>query len=497
MLKSLRLVAILAIPMFSSLPGAHGEDYPSPPREFRASWVATVGRINWPSKDENRPEEQKKAMLAILDRHVELNLNAMVFQIRPACDALYASKLEPWSSYLTGTLGKAPEPYYDPLEFTIKEAHARGIEVHAWFNPYRAGVGQLDMAKVPANSILKTRPDLVKRYGTYYWLNPTHPDVMKHSLAVVNDVVRRYDVDGIHMDDYYYPYPIKREEVEVDFPDDDTWKAYQESGGKLARDDWRRDAVNRFVKQMYDETKAVKPWVKVGLSPFGIWRPGNPPGIEGFDQYAKQYADAKLWFNEGWVDYFTPQLYWPIKREKQSYPRLLAWWADQNLKGRHFWPGNNVNSGGQRRNQKAKTEEPNPHELRDQIKVTRAQKGAGGNVLWSFGSLRNPTVSSDLKELYADQALVPACPWLGSEPPAKPQVELKAEADKQAVSIQPQGEKVHLYVVRTFADGKWATRIVPADGINAVKVSLDKKPERIVVTAVSRVGIESPAVTLN
>src|SRR5205823_203424 len=226
--------------------------------------------------------------------------------------------------------------------------------------------------------VINRRPDLAKPYGKHHWLNPTSKEVQDHSVAVILDVVKRYDVDGIHIDDYFYPYPeLDENKKEIPFPDDDTWEAYKKAGGTLSRDDWRRDAVNTFVRRMYEETKKVKPWVKVGISPFGIWKPGFPPGIEGFNQYEKLYADAKLWLNEGWVDYWTPQLYWPIAQQKQSYPKLLAWWAGENTHKRHLWPGNYTSRvTGEAKGWPA-------GEVGEQIALTRKQPGAGGNVHFS------------------------------------------------------------------------------------------------------------------
>ena len=331
------LSALMSLALVSCQPSIQSPP-PKLQREFRGVWVATVANIDWPSKPGLESEVQRKELVGILDRCVELNLNAVVFQVRPMCDALYKSDLEPWSGFLTGTPGK--DPGYDPLEFAVAESHKRGLELHCWFNPYRAWAPSAK-GEVPANHLVKTRPDLAKKYGKHHWLNPTHADVQKHSLAVIRDVVKRYDIDGVHLDDYFYPYAEQDEnKKEIPFPDDDTWEAYQKAGGKLEREDWRRDAVNTFVKQLYEQVHAEKKWVKVGISPFGIWRPGHPPGIQGFDQYGKLYADAKLWLNEGWVDYWTPQLYWPIRQEPQSYPKLLAWWAGENTKKRHLWPGN-------------------------------------------------------------------------------------------------------------------------------------------------------------
>jgi len=369
-----------------------------PKPEFRGVWVATVANIDWPSKPGLPTEDQKKELVALFDRCEKLHLNAIIFQVRPMCDALYESNLEPWSSFLTGRQGESPG--YDPLKRAVDEAHKRGMELHAWFNPYRAWnpTARSDPA---ANHLVKTRPDLAKKYGKHYSLVPTEPEVLKHSLAVVLDVVKRYDVDGVHMDDYFYPYPEQDEtKKEIPFPDDEGWAAYRADGGKLSRDDWRRDAVNRFVKAMYEEVHRAKPWVKVGISPFGIWRPGHPPSVQGFDQFGKLYADAKLWLNEGWVDYFTPQLYWAIGAEKQSYPQLLDWWAKETTKGRHLWIGN---SAGRH----------SPEELTNQVKLTREK--AGGNVWFSEKALRGPKAQA-LGKLYEQKAAVPETPWLGKKP---------------------------------------------------------------------------------
>jgi uncharacterized lipoprotein YddW (UPF0748 family) len=481
------VISVLLLPAISQ---AGEPGYPSPPREFRGVWVATVANIDWPSKKGLATEKQQAELRAILDRAVELKLNAIVLQVRPMCDALYSSKLEPWSEYLTGVLGKPPTPFYDPLEFAVREAHARGLELHAWFNPYRARHPSAS-SPVPENHLVKSRPDLAKPYGKHHWLNPTHKEVQDHSLAVILDVVRRYDIDGVHMDDYFYPYKEKDSDGKIiPFPDDDTWADYQKGGGKLSRDDWRRDAVNRFVERLYREVKAAKPWVKVGISPFGIWRPGHPPGIAGFDQYAELYADAKLWLNQGWVDYFTPQLYWPIKQEKQSYPKLLGWWANENKKGRHLWPGNIPSRvTGKEKGWPAQ-------EIADQIKATRGQKGASGNIHFSVRPLLHNIggIADALKTVYTEPALVPAVSWSKLKPLESPLI----EGGKAAVlQVDPRGP-ARLFVVRSQTAGKWTTKILSAapEGLEAaagkpLNIRFERLPERIVVTTIDRAGNES------
>lgn len=390
---------------------------PSAEREFRGVWVATVGNIDWPSKPGLSTADQQKEAIAILDTVRALNMNAVVFQVRPHCDALYQSALEPWSYYLTGEQGKAPDPFYDPLQFWIDEAHKRGIELHAWFNPYRAhltrGVGITD------SSIVRRRPDIAKKINDgMYWLDPSRRETQDLSYAVVMDVVKRYDIDGVHFDDYFYPYNDGK------FPDDDSWQEYQRSGGGLSREDWRRSHVNAFIQRVYEGIKKERPSVKFGLSPFGIWRPKNPPTIAGYDQYNMLYADAKLWLNEGWVDYFTPQLYWPVNQVPQSFPVLLGWWAKQNTKGRNLWPGMIINRP---------KEERTADEIFNQIMIERGFVPEGpGHVHFSMKAfLRDSSVVNAMLRSgpYQRAALVPPSPWLGDDAPAMPDVAVAVRND--------------------------------------------------------------------
>ena len=241
-------------------------------REFRAAWVATVGNIDWPTKKGLTADEQKKEVIAILDKSVDLKLNAIVLQVRTSADALYKSSIEPWSEFLTGKQGK--DPGYDPLEFWVEEAHKRGLELHAWFNPYRAMYGGGKVEERSKDHIWNTNRDIVKEYGGMLWMDPGEPEAEKITVDVFTDVVKRYDVDGIHIDDYFYPYPVSDKETkkEIDFPDDASWQKYQSSGGKLERADWRRDNINRTIRDVYIKTHKIKPWVKFGISPFGIPR---------------------------------------------------------------------------------------------------------------------------------------------------------------------------------------------------------------------------------
>lgn len=303
-------------------------------REFRGVWVATVANIDWPSKSNLSVDQQKFELIAILNRMQELNLNALILQVRPNGDALYSSSIEPWSAWLTGTQGTPPNPYYDPLQFAIEEAHKRNIELHAWFNPYRARLR--GNAAFAPNHIASKFPQYAYQYGDLIWMEPGAKEVQDQTYNVIMDVVQRYDLDGVHLDDYFYPYPKDG----IPFPDSQTYNAYRSAGGNLGLSDWRRQNVNLMIKRIHEGIKTIKPYVKFGISPFGIYRPGKAPGIVGLDQYASLYADVKLWVEQGWMDYLAPQLYWKIDPPQQSYSVLLNWWLQNNPRRLHVYTGN-------------------------------------------------------------------------------------------------------------------------------------------------------------
>ena len=479
-------------------------EIPPAEREFRGVWVATVANIDWPSKPGLTSEEQQREAITILDTVVALRLNAVILQVRPQCDALYDSKLEPWSYYLTGTQGKPPEPFYDPLTFWVAEAHNRGIELHAWFNPYRAHHPK--GGDVTETSIVKTRPGLAKNVGGgTYWLNPTNKEVQDQSYNVVMDVVRRYDVDGVHFDDYFYPYG------DGNFPDDDTWGEYQKSGGSLSREDWRRDAVNTFIERLYEGIKKEKPHVKFGISPFGIGRPGNPRSILGFDQYAILYADAHLWLKKGWIDYWSPQLYWPVNQIPQSFPVLLGWWSQENTMGRNLWPGMII--GG-------KTDEKGADEIINEIMIERGfVNDAPGHIHFSMKVFLKDSsaLNAGLKAgPYQHQSLVPPSPWLDDVPPDPPRMSATVANDSTVLVTwsHENAKDVFRYVVYYQYEKNWEYTILNSqDRMAALPYSrtvierargrqrgdpAQPKVEyviRVAVTAVDRVGNESaPAV---
>ena len=463
------------------------------PREFRAAWIATVANIDWPSAAGLPTAQQQTEMVDLLDTVAGLNMNAVIFQVRPAGDAFYPDEEEPWSGYLTGMQGTPPAPYYDPLQFTIDAAHARCIQVHGWFNPFR--VEHPANPSRAASHIVKRHPEWVREYGDYLWLDPGIPEVHDYVIDLMVAAIERYDLDGVHLDDYFYPYKVSDgDDGTLDFPDDASYAAYVEAGGTLARDDWRRDNINRFVEQLYIRIKTARPEVLVGISPFGIWRPGHPPQIQGFDPYAELYADSKRWLVEGWLDYFTPQLYWAIEPPAQSYPVLLEWWTNQNPHGRHIWPGQFTSRIGGRQNWTAE-------EIVNQIEITRAQAGADGTVHFSIKPIlqNRGRIADALADTYAEPALVPASTWLDSKPPPMPLVNYGPEAARDlALEIDPlDGEPAAQLVVQTRYGKTWETRIVPGDTA-LVMIPAQQASGRanlIAVSAVDRLGNQSkPAI---
>ncbi|MGH7665109.1 MAG: glycoside hydrolase family 10 protein [Gemmatimonadaceae bacterium] len=483
---------LLATPALMAQSPSVAAPIPAVEREFRGVWVASVSNIDWPSLRGLPSRQQQEELRTILDRAAEIGLNAVILQVRPATDALYASSIEPWSEYLTGEMGRAPEPFYDPLAFAIEEAHARGLELHAWFNPFRARHPSARSAVAP-DHVSRTHPEFVRRYGAHLWLDPGDPAARAYSTRVILDVVRRYDVDAVHLDDYFYPYRERDSTgALIDFPDDPTFERYRRSGGTLGRHDWRRSNVDAFVEQLYAAVKAEKPYVKVGISPFGIWRPGNPAQVKGFDAYEQIYADSRKWLRNGWVDYFAPQLYWPISQPAQSYTALLAWWTEQNLAGRHLWPGNFTSriESGDARSWPA-------GEVLEQIRSTRAEAGATGNIHFSMKALihdRGGIADSLQQTLYSNPALVPATPWIDSVAPARPELRVWPRqsgpaAGEITITFKPgDSEEPRLWVVRSLTGHVPSLELIPGWRRSATVYGA---PGRIAISAVDGLGNES------
>jgi uncharacterized lipoprotein YddW (UPF0748 family) len=456
-------------------------------REFRGVWVATVGNVDWPSKPGLPVAQQKAELLAILDRAQRLNLNAVIFQVRPCCDAMYESTLEPWSYYLTGAMGRAPSPYYDPLAFAVEEAHRRGLQLHAWFSPYRAG-RLTDKTGFSADHVAKAHPDWVRKYGDVLWVDPGVPEAQDHTLRVIMDVVSRYDIDGVTFDDRL-GYPEPDPQHKIDFPDAATYRRYRESGGQLERDDWRRENVNTFVHRVYDAVKAAKPWVQVGIAPRGIWENGYPPSIKGGSSYSLLYSDSRKWLMDGWLDYCAPQLYWDIAQSEQSFPVLLNWWREQNTRHRNLWPGLYT--------EKFATSRQGEAEILGQVRIIRDQlDGKAGAIHYSAKCLvakQSGMATALASSVYALAAVIPASAWL--EPgvfPGKPAfwVEEGGRARWATVGMT-NGVSVWLWQSRT--SNQWQTLILPGE-MRGFEIT--GTPDVLSLTAIDRCGAASPPAVL-
>ena len=458
--SSFRAVCIVALCALAAC--SRSEDITAPPpaapdttapaiqREMRGLWVATVANIDWPSRSTLTADQQRAELVSILDRAAAAGFNAIIFHVRPAADAVYRSSIEPWGAMLTGTQGT--DPGYDPLAFAIEQAHARGLQLHAWINPFRAGNAS-DSARLAATHIFRTRRDLIRVYGSQLWLDPGEPDVQDHVMRVVTDIVRRYDIDGIHADDYFYPYPeTDAANRPIVFPDGAT---YARTGAGLTIDDWRRANVDRFVERLYREVHALAPTLAVGISPFGIWRPGSPNGVAGLDAYATIYADSRKWLRQGWVDYLAPQLYWSIAAPQQSFPALLDWWFGENVQKRHVWPGLAAYRVGDGTSSAFAASE-----IPSQVSLTRARSGGSGHLLYNttWTLTRNAgAVAGSLGDLYRMRALPPAYPWLDASPPTAPTITVTGSL----LSITQPGEApARWWVVRSRSASGWTTRVV-------------------------------------
>lgn len=405
MKKNLLLAALLII-QFSL--------FSQPKYEFRAVWVATVSNIDWPSKPGLSTEEQKSEAIEILSRQQKLNMNAIILQIRPAADAFYPSDLEPWSQYLSGTPGKAPEPFYDPLQFWIEECHKRGMEFHAWLNPFR--VSQNANKPLAGNHVAFQHPDWILKYGNLLYFDPGLPQTREFVVKVVKDIVSRYDVDAIHFDDYFYPYPLAEA-----FPDTVSFELYSRGFRFENKADWRRENVDIIIKLLNDTIKATKPWVKFGISPFGVWRnkTDDPLGSDtkaGATNYDHLYADVIKWQRNGWIDYLLPQIYWQIGHPQADFDLLLNWWKD-HVYMRGMYIGHAVYKIDAKSETAAWTK---PGEMPNQIAMVRDFPGFGGSAFYSNKHFNHDLLGfqdSLQNTLYRKPAIVPPMKWIDNIPP--------------------------------------------------------------------------------
>ncbi|MBS1746202.1 MAG: family 10 glycosylhydrolase [Bacteroidetes bacterium] len=405
-----------------------------PKYEFRGVWIASVANIDWPSSEGLSTSQQKQEFINMLDRLQRIGINAVIVQIRPAADALYASSFEPWSEYLTGKQGQAPSPYYDPLQFMINETHKRGMEFHAWINPYRAV--QNPNASIAPNHITRQHPEWFLKYGDKKYFNPGLPQVMNYLTDVVKDIITRYDIDAIHMDDYFYPYRIPGKE----FPD---YQSYILYGDGLSRAAWRRANCDSIVKRIHDLILDYKPLIKFGISPFGVWRNSNIDSLGSNTQagqtcYDDLYADVLLWLKEGWIDYVVPQLYWEIGHKLCDFETLVDWWGD-NSYGKQLYIGQGI----YRAIEKPTPAWRNPNEIPDEIRYLRNNKNVQGSAFFSSNFLLyNPNGWADSLRLnfYNTPALIPPMKWIDTIAPIHPHIAgIKADNASQSLRITGDG----------------------------------------------------------
>ncbi len=419
----------------------------NPPQyEFRAVWIATVENIDWPSKRTLSVAQQKAEFIALLTMHQRNGMNAVIMQIRPVTDAFYPSKLEPWSEYLTGRQGLPPNPYYDPLEFMINETHKRGMEFHAWINPYRA-VFNVSKSSIAPTHVTRLHPEWFLVYGGKKYFDPGLPEARDHVNKVIKDVVERYDLDAIHFDDYFYPYRLPGK----DFPDAASFARY---GIGMAKDDWRRSNVDTIIKMLHETIRTTNPRVKFGISPFGVWRNKSKDAMgsntkAGVTNYDDLYADILLWLRLGWIDYVAPQLYWEIGHPLVDYYTLLDWWSRYGY-GKQVFIGHGIYRTLEARTGAWK----NRNEIPNQLKALRLNPNVQGSIFFSsktFNSNPNGWNDSLRNNYYKYPALVPPMNWIDNVPPLKPILE-KLGGKKYRIMYRG-SEPIKAFAVYTLANG--------------------------------------------
>ena len=468
----------------------------SPNFEFRAVWVATVVNIDWPSKKTLSVAEQKAEYIKLLDLHQRNGMNAVIVQVRPAGDAMYPSTYEPWSEFLTGTQGLAPNPLYDPLEFMISETHKRGMEFHAWLNPYRA-VFNMRTSSVSPSHLTKTHPEWFLVYGDKKYFNPGLPEVRQHTAKVVKDLVTRYNIDAVHMDDYFYPYRITGKE----FPDQ---KDYLKYGKGMNKEAWRRSNCDSVILLIHNIVRSVNPHMKFGVSPFGVWRnkSQDPMGSDtkaGQTNYDDLYADILLWLQKGWIDYVIPQLYWERGHRLCDYDVLLDWW-NQHAYGKHLYIGHGIERAG------TNAAWRNPNEIPNEIKELRNYPTTQGSAYFSSKIFeRNPIGWNDSlrNNYYRYPALIPPMAWIDNSAPAQPLVE--KQANNMVKLVYKGDEKIKAFAILTLTlntEVKFIlaqlVQIIPADKVAQIDLSKvpDSKNKRIFAVSVDLDNNVSPMAEL-
>ncbi|MGM0376129.1 MAG: family 10 glycosylhydrolase [Bacteroidota bacterium] len=498
-MKKQGFLIIVLLALFSIETQAWWWNWTYPKREMRAVWIATVANIDWPSEPGLSTDMQKDEMLELLDLAKDYNMNTVVFQIRPSTDAFFQSELEPWSEWLTGEQGEAPDPFYDPLDFVLEEADKRGLEVHVWLNPYRAVTDTAD-ASVSSEHPVNKNPEMFVTYGSTRYFNPGLPETRDHVAGVVGDILRRYEVDALHFDDYFYPYRIQGEE----FPDQEAFEEYPRGFSEEEKDDWRRDNVDLIIEQLHDTIEAVNPHVAFGISPFGVWRnrADDPKGSAtqaGQTNYDDLFANILRWQEEGWIDYVTPQIYWHIGKEVADYEIIADWWS-RNALGCRLYIGQAFYRIDRESNDR---EWRSSRQIIKQLKLNRTYPNIDGSMYFSAKTMHNNPRRLKQKmqrRLYRYEALPPVNPrveQITAEPPKNLNMEVKG--DSIQLEWEP-GKNNDIFVVYKFKKGKRITTenpeyIVEVTGKKRVTYEIDRKtkPEKYyyAISALSPTNLES------
>ena len=493
-----KLILLLALFLATGVGAQIQQQSPYPKREFRGAWIQAVN-----GQFRGIPTEKlKQTLIDQLNSLQGAGINAIIFQVRPEADALYASQLEPWSRFLTGVQGQAPSPYWDPMQFMIDECHKRGMEFHAWINPYRVKTSL--KSELSPNHLYNIHPEWFVTYNNQLFFDPALPESRRHICMVVADIVSRYDVDAIHMDDYFYPYPAKG----MDFPDDASFARY--GGGFTNRADWRRSNVNILIQKIHETIRGLKPWVKFGISPFGIYRneKNDPLGSKtnGLQNYDDLYADVLLWARNGWVDYNIPQIYWQIGHPAADYETLVKWWA-KNTENRPLFIGQSVMNTIQN----ADPKNPSMNQLPRKMALERAYQTIGGSCQWpasavveNAGKYRDALV----QEYHKYPALVPVFDFMDDKAPGKVRKVKKVWTEDgymlfwTAPKAKDEMDRAVQYVVYRFDDKEKvniddASYIVAVTRNNFYKLPYKdgKNKYRYVVTALDRLHHESTSVS--
>ena len=489
-----RLIFLLVLTL--SFSHFYGKELPK--REFRGAWIHTVGNRLFPEMSADSIREHLRATLDIFEK---TGINAVIFQVRPQADAFYISTIEPWSRFLTGEQGKAPDPVWDPLQFMIEESHKRGMELHAWCNPYR--VTSNENEQLHPNHLYFKNPGIFKKYGKQLYFDPGEPESAAHTIKVIADIVSRYNVDAIHFDDYFYPYPIAFEE----FHDDASFVKYGKKKGfeYWQKADWRRDNVTSLIKALNDTIKALKPWVRFGISPFGIHRnlkdtpDGSGSNTNGLSNYDQLYADVPLWVKNGWIDYNVPQIYWKIGHPAADYKTLIEWWNRSNY-GAHLYIGQNISTFTE-----PDIDNPLTSQFAAKMRMVRELPDVHGNVWWPGWSLtRNPDGFTDsLSQKYQRYpALIPRYTHIDTIAPIAVS-ELQYHSGRltwRHNEAKDPMQTAHFYAVYMFPEGvesdidqsKYLVKIVNRPQFLLPVSDGKKKKYKYVITAIDRCWNESP-----